>query len=109
MGEKRRAVIRLACETCGQSGYDPCLNRISGKTMKNFHRSRRREGSHEVLNKQVAKLDGAGDLEEFMMFCYTLLGLKEHNYPVKIEPSAWQALYDAHPGIDPKDQYHGSF
>jgi hypothetical protein len=77
--------------------------------MKHFHSSRRVQGRNDVLNAQVAKIDGVGELEEFLMFGWTILGLPEHKYPVPIKPAEWQALYDAHPGIDPKDQYHGIF
>jgi hypothetical protein len=109
MGKIRNAVKRLLCGTCGADGYAPCVHRVTGKPLKNFHSSRRCEGRAEVLNKQVAHIEGDDDPEEFWMFCFIFLGLRQADYPKQVPLASWDSLYQKYPDINPHDQYHGDF
>ena len=107
MGRVRRAKERLPCTVCGAPGYDPCISRSTGKPMSGFHCPRRTQGRHDVLNEQVRKLDGIDD--NFWAWVWMKLGLKEGDYPLKMLPSDWDALYAECPEVDPRNQYHGTF
>jgi hypothetical protein len=77
--------------------------------MKSFHTPRRCKGRNEVLNAMVAKLDGVGEVAEFLMFSWLTLGGTESNCPVKYPAEAWNRLYQDYPELHPAQQYHGEW
>lgn len=77
--------------------------------MKSFHTPRRTKGRDEVLNATVAKLDGLGEVESFLMFSWLTLGGTEGNCPAKYPAESWNALYREYPELHPANGYYGEW
>ena len=103
MGRVRRAIHRLACGECLATGYDPCVNKRTGKAIKGFHSSRRLSGRHDAMNALMRELEGGED-EDLFRFAWEAFGLPANRYPPPGKPY-WHFM----PELHPDDQYHGSF
>jgi hypothetical protein len=83
MGKIRQRAVLLQCRECDAQEDMPCIHKTTGRALKNFHKSRMWGAKQDVLNKEVAHIEG-GD-EGFWEYVDRLLGL------------------------DPTDQYHGEW
>jgi len=84
MGQVRERAVLMACRECEALPDAPCVHKKTGKPLRGMHKSRVWGAREDVLNQQVATIEG-------------------HEWA---DCLAWFARWL---GLDVEDQYHGEF
>jgi hypothetical protein len=106
VGKVKQLAVLQPCGVCGAGREQPCVHKSTGKPIEGLHRGRCFGPAENLLNREVARIEG-GTADEFFRFCWLTFRLPPEKYPGGGWAKDWEAFYEANPEM--ADGYYGEW